>query len=250
MKKKRQLIPAHLQRYVITGTLVLVPIWVTWMVFSFLFGQLSKIGLPWVRGISAGIEQTLPTLSAWLSNSWVQSVLAALLTLVLLYLLGLVATRVVGRRLLSGIESLIQNIPFIQTVYGATKKLIVSLQHKPENVKRVVLIEFPTPEMRAVGFVTKVLTDHKTGKKLAAVYVPTTPNPTSGYLEIVPLERVVSTDWSVDEAMTFVISGGAVSPETINYDNDTAVPDKTAKSGSANAHSPDPPVYDDRRVSS
>jgi uncharacterized membrane protein len=231
MKRKRQLIPAHFQRYVITGTLVLIPIWVTWLVFSFMFNQLSKLGRPWVRGLSIGLEQTLPFLSAWLSKSWVQSVLAFLVTLLLLYLLGLITTRVVGRRLFSKIESLIQNIPLIQTVYGATKKLITTLQHKPENVKRVVLIEFPTPEMRAVGFVTQVLTDQKTGKKLVAVYVPTTPNPTSGYLEIVPLERVVPTDWSVDEAMTFVISGGAVSPGVINYENSNdEIPEDLEKS--------------------
>jgi uncharacterized membrane protein len=69
-----------------------------------------------------------------------------------------------------------------------------------------------------VGFVTRLLKDHRTGRELAAVYVPTTPNPTSGYLEIVPLDKVVSTDWSVDEAMTFIISGGAVAPDKVHYD--------------------------------
>jgi uncharacterized membrane protein len=124
------------------------------------------------------------------------------------------------------LEGFIERIPLVQTVYGATKKLIAALQQKPDNVQRVVLIEFPTPEMRAVGFVTQVLTDEKTGRKLAAVYVPTTPNPTSGYLEIVPLERVVSTDWTVDEAMTFIISGGTVSPGGINYENEKTATQK------------------------
>jgi uncharacterized membrane protein len=80
-----------------------------------------------------------------------------------------------------------------------------------------VLIDFPSPEMKAVGFVTKTLKDVDTGKELAAVYVPTTPNPTSGYLEIVPIDRVISTTWTFDEAMTFIVSGGAVSKETMNY---------------------------------
>ena len=71
--------------------------------------------------------------------------------------------------------------------------------------------------MKTVGFVTRSMTDMKTGKKLVAVYVPTTPNPTNGYLEIVPVEHVVSTDWSVDEAMNFIISGGAVGPEEVDY---------------------------------
>ena len=91
------------------------------------------------------------------------------------------------------------------------------MQKKPDKVQRVVLIPFPTPEMKTVGFVTRVLQDKDTGLELAAVYVPTTPNPTSGYLEIVPLSHVISTDWTIDEAMTFVISGGAVAPDKINY---------------------------------
>ena len=79
--------------------------------------------------------------------------------------------------------------------------------------------------MKTVGLVTRTLTDSSTGRKYAAVYVPTTPNPTSGYLEIVPIENVVSTDWSLDEAMNFVISGGAVAPQNFNYENTAA--DKT-----------------------
>ena len=73
--------------------------------------------------------------------------------------------------------------------------------------------------MKTVGFVTRVMKDDVTGQELAAVYVPTTPNPTSGYLEIVPVEKLVSTDWSVEEAMTFIISGGAIAPEKISFEN-------------------------------
>lgn len=221
----------HFQRYLITGVLVMIPIWITWLVFSFLFNQLSKFGRPWVRGLSRGLEQTSPTLAEWLLTPWFQSVLAALITVLSLYLLGWITTRVLGRRLIALFEAFIERIPLVQTVYGATKKLIAALQQKPDNVQRVVLIEFPTPEMRAVGFVTQVLTDAKTGRKLAAVYVPTTPNPTSGYLEIVPLERVVSTDWSVDEAMTFIISGGTVSPGGINYETDKTATQKEKGAG-------------------
>jgi uncharacterized membrane protein len=217
--EKKQGSHTHIKGYIITGILVMIPIWITWLVFSFLFNQLSKFGRPWVRGLSRGLEQTTPTMAEWLLTPWFQSILAALITLLLLYLLGWFTTRVLGRRLVAVVELLIGRIPLVQTVYGATKKLISTLQQKPDQVQRVVLIEFPTPEMRAVGFVTQILTDEKTGRKLAAVYVPTTPNPTSGYLEIVPLERIVSTDWSVDEAMTFIISGGTVSPGGINYEN-------------------------------
>jgi uncharacterized membrane protein len=109
-------------------------------------------------------------------------------------------------------ESTLNRLPLIQSIYGGVKKLISTLEVKPEGVQRVVLIDFPSPEMKAVGLVTRIIAAKNTGRRLAVVYVPTTPNPTSGYLEIVPIERVVPTDWTLDEAMNFVISAGAVAP--------------------------------------
>ncbi|MEO5566110.1 MAG: DUF502 domain-containing protein, partial [Luteimonas sp.] len=97
------------------------------------------------------------------------------------------------------------------------RKLLDILQTQPDGTQRVVLIDFPHDKMKSVGFVTRVLREHGTGRELAAVYVPTTPNPTSGYLEIVPVENITPTDWTVDQAMSFIISGGAVSPETIPF---------------------------------
>lgn len=223
---------AHVRRNLITGVLIMIPLWITWLVFSFLFNQLSRFGRPWVRGLSHALESLSPTMAEWLLTPWFQSLLAVSITLLLLYLLGWITTRVVGRHLLALLESFIERIPLVQVVYGGAKKLIAALQQKPEQVQRVVLIEFPTPEMRAIGFVTQLLTDQKTGRKLAAVYVPTTPNPTSGYIEIVPLERVVNTDWSLDEAMSFIISGGTISPGGINYSNEgtTASPPSRGRS--------------------
>ncbi|HEY0719773.1 MAG TPA: DUF502 domain-containing protein [Gammaproteobacteria bacterium] len=209
----------HIRRNLITGVLVMIPLWITWLVFGFLFNQLSRIGRPGVRGMSRAVESFSPALAEWLLTPWFQSLLAVIITLLLLYLLGWITSRMVGRHLLAMLESFIARIPLVQLVYGAAKKLIAALQQKPEQVQRVVLIEFPTPEMRALGFVTQVLTDPNTGQKLAAVYVPTTPNPTSGYMEIVPLERIINTDWSVDEAMSFIISGGTISPGNINFEN-------------------------------
>ena len=86
-------------------------------------------------------------------------------------------------------------------------------------MERVVLIEFPNQSMKTIGFVTKIMQDKTSGKELAAVYVPTTPNPTSGYLEIVPTDRLVNTDLTVEQAMTFVISGGTVGPERIVFES-------------------------------
>ena len=152
--------------------------------------------------------------------------IALLATLAVILLSGLMARRVFGQRLLRWFESLIQRVPFANIIYGSARQLLDILQTKPDGTQRVVLIDFPHTEMKSIGFVTRVLREHGTGRELAAVYVPTTPNPTSGYLEIVPVEKITPTDWTVDQAMSFIISGGAVSPETIPF----SVPQPAAES--------------------
>lgn len=206
-----------MQRYLITGVITVIPIWITWLVFNFIFTQLSSAGLPWVRAIADGVGYFLPDVGGWLLESWFQQTLAVVITLAALYLLGWFASRVIGVKALTLVDIIINKIPLLQTIYGSTKKLLTVLQQKPDKLQRVVLIEFPSPHMKTVGFVTRILKDEYTGQELAAVYVPTTPNPTSGYLEIVPVEKLISTDWTMEEAMTFIISGGAIAPEKISY---------------------------------
>lgn len=148
-----------------------------------------------------------------------QYVLAVLVTLAGLYIVGLLTSMVLGRRLIALVERQLDRLPLVQTIYGATKRFLQSLQKPPLTGQRVVLISFPSPEMKAVGFITKVMTDTESGRQLAAVYVPTSPNPTSGCIEIVFLEDVVLTDWSVEEAMTFVMTGGTNAPERVRFSN-------------------------------
>lgn len=206
----------HVRGYLFAGILTVVPLWVTWIVFKFVYDQLRKVGIPWVKAAAAGVSED-SVMAQWLLQPWVQDLLAALLTLIALYLLGWIVSRVLGRRVISVFEKILSRVPLVQNVYGAVKKLIITFQQSPEDVQRVVLIAFPSPEMKTIGLVTQTLTDKKTGQKLAAVYVPTTPNPTSGYLEIVPIDDLVPTEWTIDEAMSFIISGGAVAPKDIDY---------------------------------
>src|SRR5262249_34478437 len=147
-----------------------------------------------------------------LENPLFQWFVAVVLALMLLYLGGAIASRMVGKRLIAGIEGFIARIPVVETVDSASKKLIGILEQKPDGSARVVLLEFPTPGMRAIGLVMRVFNDAVTGEELAAVYVPTTPNPTSGYLEIVPVKSLVPTTMTMDQAMTMIVSGGAVAP--------------------------------------
>jgi uncharacterized membrane protein len=217
------MMPPHIQRYLITGLLVVLPLWVTYLIFDFLLTQLAKVGRPVVQAVARWCEPALPQLATLLNTPWFEAVLAILGVVLLLYILGWATTKVVGRRLLSWFERLVSRIPLIEAVYGAVKKLLEAFSAKPSSDSRsVVLIEFPNPGMKTVGFVTSVMKDEVTGQELAVVYVPTTPNPTSGYMEIVPMEKVTRTNWTLDEAMSFVITGGTSSPPAVHYSQSAA----------------------------
>jgi uncharacterized membrane protein len=208
----------RLRRHFLTGLLTLLPIWLVWIVFKFVFVLLSGISQPLVAPILGALARLQPMLFGWLTQPWVQTAAAVLVTIGVIVAVGALARRVVGQRMLAAFEAWIARIPLAKTVYGSARQLLDLLQTKPDGTQRVVLIDFPHTEMKSVGFVTRILHEETTGRELAAVYVPTTPNPTSGYLEIVPVEKLTPTDWTVDQAMTFIISGGAVSPERVPFE--------------------------------
>jgi uncharacterized membrane protein len=210
---------AHFARYIVIGLFTVAPLWVTWLVLDFVVSLLARTGAPVLRGVALALRPSSGALADWLLNPVVQYVLAALLTLVILYGVGLTTAHVLGRRLLTLMERQLERLPVVQSIYGATKRFLNSLQKPPMSTQRVVLIAFPSPEMKAIGFVTRVMSDPATGCQLAAVYVPTSPNPTSGYIEIVPLEDVVQTDWTVEEAMAFVMTGGTTAPDELRFSN-------------------------------
>jgi uncharacterized membrane protein len=208
--------PLYIQRYLFTGLLTFIPIWLTWVVFKSIFSLLSQVNLPWVAALFDALASAFPQTLGRINQGWLTSLLAFVVTVVALYVMGLAADRVLGRRLLGAFESVIARIPFAHTIYSGTKKLMSIVQTKPTGTQRVVLIDFPSPELKTIGFVTRVFRD-ASGIELAAVYVPTTPNPTGGYLEIVPIERLVATDWSVDQAMAFILSAGAAGPDILPF---------------------------------
>ena len=199
-----------------SGLLTLLPIWLTWVVFKFVFGLLSDLSRPLVGPLLANVAQQHPRFG-WLADAWALTAIGVIATVVLILLVGWLARRVAGQRALAWFEIAIRRIPLAKTVYGSARQLLDLMQAPPDGGQRVVLVAFPHPGMKTVGFFTRTLRDETTGRELAAVYVPTTPNPTGGYLIIVPIEDITSTDWTVDQAMTFIISGGAVAPERMPY---------------------------------
>jgi uncharacterized membrane protein len=212
------LIP-HLQRNLIAGVLTLVPLWVTWIALSFLFNLFADVGRPVVLGLARAVQTVAPGVADVLRHPWFEPFLALLIMAVGLYVLGWATTHVVGNQLITHLEGLLDRIPLVKVIYGSVKKVVTAFQARPEGVQRVVLIDFPSPGMKAVGFVTSTVVDSETGGELAMVYVPTTPNPTSGYMEIVPVERLTPTDWTLEEATRFIITGGTSAPAHVTYGN-------------------------------
>ena len=207
--------PLRLKRYLLTGLLTFIPLWVTWLVFKFVLGMLAGIGAPLVSAMINALALVAPHAADTLNTQWLIFIIALLITLLALYLLGWLANRVIGQRFINAFDGLLARIPVVQTIYGGTKKLMAVLQNKPSGVQRVVLVEFPRRGMKVVGFVTRVMIEDGTGREMAAVCIPTTPNPTGGYLVVLPLGELTPTDWTMDQAMAFIISGGAVAPDTL-----------------------------------
>jgi Uncharacterized conserved protein len=207
--------PLRLKRYLLTGLLTFIPLWVTWLVFKFVLGMLAGIGAPLVSAMLNALALVAPHAADTLNTEWLIFIIALLITLLALYLLGWLANRVIGQRFINAFDGLLARIPVVQTIYGGTKKLMAVLQNKPSGVQRVVLVEFPRRGVKVVGFVTRVMVEDGTGREMAAVFVPTTPNPTGGYLVVLPLGELTPTDWTMDQAMAFIISGGAVAPDTL-----------------------------------
>ena len=130
-------------RYILIGFFTVAPLWVTWLVFDFLFSLLARTGAPLLWGASRGVSPFSKNLAEWLINPSVQYVLAALATLLALHFIGLFTSMVVGRRLIAFMEGLLARLPLVQTIYGATKRLLQSLQKPPATGQRVALISFP-----------------------------------------------------------------------------------------------------------
>jgi uncharacterized membrane protein len=208
---------AKLQRNILAGIFIVIPIWLTIWVITFMINLLIQFGIPIVSRLSRWIEPDSPRLAALFDARAFQDLVAVAIVLSGLFGLGVVGRAVIGRRVLEAFDGLMARIPLVQSIYGSARKLIQTVQAKPDGQQRVVLIEFPSPGMKAVGLVTRIFTDPATGAEIAAVYVPTTPNPSSGYVELIPAAALTPLDWTVNEALTFIISGGAVAPDSFRF---------------------------------
>jgi uncharacterized membrane protein len=193
----------QLRKYLLTGVLVLVPMAVT-IYIMFLVFQITD-GLLGVA-VAKAIGYRIPGMGLFLT---------ALICIVA----GIIAQNYIGRRILQGIEGSLVRIPVFRSLYNGIKQVadVIVVQKNRGEFKRVVMVEYPKEHSWTLAFVTADLTvplhsDKIDEKKMATVFIPTTPNPTSGYLLIVEKSRIIDTHMDIEEAMKVVISGGLVQP--------------------------------------
>ena len=191
----------HLKTHIFRGFLAIIPLGLSYLVIRFLY-----------LAIDARITRVIDRVLGFRIPG-----LGILLVLIFLYLLGLLASNWLGRRAFALIEVVSTRIPLIKTIYTLGKKLAeaISLPEK-QAFKRAVMIEHFRPGLWSIGFVTGALSSREgEPDKLLKVFIPTAPNPTSGFMVIVRESQVRSLDWTVPEAMNTIISGGIVGPEKI-----------------------------------
>ena len=199
-----------IKRYFITGLLIWVPLVITGWVLSLIVSTLDQS----LRLLPTSVHpQTL--------FGFAIPGAGAVLTLVMILLTGLLAANFIGQKLVVWWEKLLARIPVVNSVYNSVKQVSDTLFSPNGNAfRKALLVQYPRQGSWTVAFLTGTpggdIINHLEGEHVS-VYVPTTPNPTSGYLEIVPVELLTPTDWTVDQAMSFIISGGAVSPESIPF---------------------------------
>lgn len=200
-----------LQRNILAGVITVGPLFVTWLIFSFLLSSLAKAGLPLVHVLTAIFPEN------WLAQPWLQPVLAVLLTLLVLYVLGRLTSLVIGRQAFSLFESILERLPVVAKVYTSVRQLLDSMMAKKDANQRVVLVNFPIAGQKSIGFLTRTLVDSNTGEELAAVLLPNAINPTSAFLQILPMRAVTMTDLNMEQAMSMLLTGGAVAPESMQF---------------------------------
>jgi len=191
----------HLRTYIFRGLLAIVPLALSFFSLKILYTAIDK-------RVTLMIEKYL---------GFTFPGLGVLLVLASLYLLGLIASNVVGRQFFGLVERIANRIPFVKTVYQVGRQLSASLSLPGTQVfKRAILVEYLKPGIWTIGFVTgKIIDNTHDGETLLKVFVPTPPNPTSGTMVVVRESETRDPGWSVEEALKSVISAGVIGPAEI-----------------------------------
>ena len=199
-QNKKKSLTLILRNYFITGVVVLIPIGFTLYLSKILIGLSSNI-IPQNINPNSYLPYAIPGIEI-------------LISIIFITIVGGLSLSFLGKRILKLIDDLFKRIPFLRTIYSAILQMTESFSNKDNDKKSVVLIEYPRKGVWAVGFATKENKGEmaeKTNKKLINVFVPTTPNPTSGFLLMFPIEDVIYLNMTFEEASKFIVSAGTSS---------------------------------------
>jgi Uncharacterized conserved protein len=206
-----------IRRKLIAGLLVVFPVFITFFVIKFLFTMIGGILSPVViRAI--GFFGFSPKSKI---DEFIVTSVAFVLTFVVLYSIGVIATNFLGKFIINFFESILHNVPIIKNIYTSSKKLIeiISLP-STQSFKRVVIVEYPRVGMKAFAFVTGGIKTED-GTELTSLFIPTTPNPTSGFLIYLPEGDISETNLNIEEGMKLIVSGGILVPDRMEvYTNE------------------------------
>ncbi len=198
---------AQFRRYFITGLLISLPLlvtwWLTWKALGAIEGGIARL---FDRMVERG----------WLASDPYFFGMGIILVVVAMIAVGVIANRAIGKRLISAGESILARVPFISKVYLTVREMRDTFVGQKRIFTRLVLVEYPRRGVWCIGFITRETggeIKHKAGDNMLNVFIPTTPNPTSGYLVFVPKEDAIELDMNVEEGMKLVISGGAIVPK-------------------------------------
>ena len=196
----------RIRRYIVAGLLVWLPVGATILLVAFLIDLMDRVLflIPPPYRPEALLGFRIPGLGA-------------VLALILVIVTGMLVANLIGRRLVNRYESLVARIPLVRTVYGAVKRFTeLVLSDSSDSFKKVLLIEYPRKDLYSLCFQTSEHppeAEARADREMIAVFLPTTPNPTSGFMLFVPAEDVVELDMGVEEALKMIISLGVVVPE-------------------------------------
>ncbi len=201
LKKKRSFL-ARLRNYFITGIVVLVPIGITLYLTKFFISVSSNL-IPKEINPNSYLPFSIPGLEI-------------LLSIIFITVIGWLSLSFIGKKILQLVNETLKRIPILRTIYSAIGQMTESLAPRKGNKKSVVLVEYPRKGSWAVGFATKDNKGEiskKTSTELVNVFVPTTPNPTSGFLLMFPKKEIIYLDMTFEEASKFIVSAGTSNPK-------------------------------------
>ena len=201
IKKKKISFLNKLRNYFFTGVVVLIPIGITLYLTKFIIQISSKL-IPKEINPNHYLPFSIPGIEI-------------LLSIFLITLIGGLSLSFLGKKILQLIDDLFKRIPFLRTIYSAILQMTETFANKGSDKKSVVLVEYPRKGSWAVGFATKknkTEISKKTNKNLINVFIPTTPNPTSGFLLMFPEDEVIYLDMTFEEASKFIVSAGTSNP--------------------------------------